>query len=44
MVTAAFKLKRQTIDAFYKPDIDRMYALINEEFSDKPKTGKVAPV
>ena len=45
MVTAAFKLKRQSIDAFYKPDIDRMYAFINEEFSDKPKQpNKVVPV
>ncbi len=45
MVTAAFKLKRQSIDAFYKPDIDRMYTVINEEFSDKPKQpNKVVPV
>ena len=46
MVTAAFKLKRQTIEAFFKPDIDRMYSVINEEFNAKPKVAnnKVAPV
>ena len=46
MVTAALKLKRPTIDAFYKPDIDRMYSIINDEFNAKPKVNanKVVPV
>ena len=48
MVTAALKLKRQSIEAFYKPDIDRMYVTINEEFNAKPKSAsagnKVVPV
>jgi long-subunit acyl-CoA synthetase (AMP-forming) len=46
MVTAAFKLKRQTIEATFKSDIDRMYAIVNEEFNVPPKSGsnKVVPV
>lgn len=33
MVTAALKIKRPAIDAFYKDDVDRMYGTINREFS-----------
>ena len=46
LVTAALKLKRPAIEAAYKHDIDRMYAVVNEEFTERPKPGsnKVVPV
>ena len=46
LVTAAFKLKRPAIESTFKQDIDRLYAILQEEFTVKPKTAanKVAPV
>jgi hypothetical protein len=47
MVTSAFKLKRKTIEAFYKTDIDLMYDVINEEYGAKPKKrgwNRVGPI
>lgn len=44
LVTAALKIKRAAVDAFYEADLDRMYEAVNGAFSPRGKKQMEVPV